>query len=131
MVGVVGGAKSKKCDLPPSNFFLLRHHKKFQPSSSKRSKVIHERSLPRDTHTDTQTDRQTTSAMSNYSPPRNCKFRRGQKLSFFIREDILLYHTCMEEIKLSAEKSFSLGGLQNSHLRICNILICISTFCNF
>ena len=29
---------------------------------------------------DTQTDTQTTPAMSNYSPPRNCKFRRGQKL---------------------------------------------------
>ena len=37
----------------------------------------------------------------------------------------------MEKIKLSAEKSFSLAGLQNSHLHICNILICISTLCNF
>ena len=72
VVGVIG---SKQKNLPPSNFFLLRHHKKFQPSSSKRSKVIHERSLPRDR----QTDRQTTSAMLNYSPPQNCKFRRGQK----------------------------------------------------
>ena len=44
-------------DLPPSNFFMLWHHKKFQPSNSKRSKVIHEQSLPRDTHTHRQTDR--------------------------------------------------------------------------
>merc|ERR1712002_327547 len=51
------GGRIKKKNLPPSNFFLLRHHKKFQPSSSKRSKVIHERSLPRDRQTHTQTDR--------------------------------------------------------------------------
>ena len=33
------GGWNKKKNLPPSNFFMLRHHKKFQPSCSKRSKI--------------------------------------------------------------------------------------------
>ena len=44
--------------------------------------------MPRDTQTHTQTDTQTTPTISNYSPPRNCKFRRGQK-----QYDILLFLT--------------------------------------
>ena len=35
--------------------------------------------IHRQTDTHTHTHRQTTPAMLNYSPPRNCKFRRGQK----------------------------------------------------
>ena len=52
--------KVEQCMVLVDNFF--RVSKEFR---------MREQSLPRDT--------QTTPTMSNYSPPRNCKFRRGQK----------------------------------------------------
>ena len=58
---------------------------------------------------------------------------------FFYKRRYTFIHICMEKIKLSAKKSFSLADPQNSHLHIRNILICISAifsfaypqFCNF
>ena len=87
------------------------------------------------------------SAISSFAYPQFCKFfalRPAEKLNppikplpyspnhpyinylFFYKRRYTFIHICMEKIKLSAKKSFSLADPQNSHLHIRNILICIS-----